>query len=928
MCAFSLKVIVMSRDLSPTGLVERGEALGMVKRAIDQAVHGSGTACSLTGGAGLGKTSVLGMAEQWAHERGALVLRTIATRLAADRAAAVIRDLLDTTVAATSTAERDRLFSGSTLPLRALVDPDVPSVGVDPDPSAIPYALFWFLSRTAERRPFVMIVDDVHSADELSMQALAYVVGRVAELPGSVIWAERPPAPLTTATGLATLDSTCRLAPLSTEAVEDLLAASGPQAPALATYISARTGGNPLLVSLFLRADRLRTETDPPVIGSAADWAIAQASAIHAEGSKVLRALSVLECASVTDLADLTLLPEASIRHVLDVAADSGLVPRSQRARLIHPLVNDAIYREMGHSQRDELHWRAATRAAHVHDRPEDAAAHLLRCEPRRSPAAVETLTTAALRARRVGDHKHWVSYLRRAVDEGAVGPGRGKLLLELGRAELMTASPGAAEHLESAMAILDSPDAEVSARAVLTTAEVLAGRSSQARDSIGWLLEPANIDTAVTSEPELPWAAWMAFRFTPGATDVARQVQARLTAVESPNSSRRTGYGLVALDRYLSGCPRQDVQESLATAASIPGDVARYVEHSVFARIGIGDYGEARRILAESRAALDSGWSPIDRARIQSDVMWLELRRGRPRAAIATATELLTLLPEEWASQRIIVQANLIDALCAIGDPSTAGQVTATLRPVPDPTDALSSAWTHFAFAVQASTTKSHRRALAESLRCRDLLESINASAVSFVDWWRIAVPAARALEQHDLANEIDERILRAARTCGTPRTLAMALRVGAFGQASLERLASAAEIVEATDNEVEEARTRLAFGAELRRQHQIGPAREQLRAAVDIAARCGARPVGEVAHAELLASGALPRRPRTTGVSSLTPRELQVLRAIGEGQSNLEIAELMFISRRTVETHVTSILRKLSVSSRQEARAYAPEI
>ena len=869
------------------------------------------------------------MADRWAHDRGVLVLRTTATRLAADRAAAVIRDLLDTTVFAISMAERDRLFSGSTLPLRALVDPDVPSTGTDPDPSAIPYALFWFLARTAERRPFVMIVDDVHLADDLSMEALAYVVSRVAELPGSVIWAERPPALLTTVTGLASLDRTCRLAPLSTQAVEGLLAASGgPHASERTSYISARTGGNPLLVSLFLRADWLRTGTDPPIFGSVAGWATAQASAIHGEGSTVLRALSVLESASVTDLADLTLLPEGSVRGVLDAAADSGLVSRSQRARLIHPLVNDAIYREMSHSQRDELHWRAATRAAHVHDRPEDAAAHLLRCEPRRSPAAVETLTTAALRARRVGDHEHWVSYLRRAVDEGVVGPGRGKLLLELGRAELMTASPGAAEHLESAMATLDSPDAEVSARAVLATAEVLAGRSSQARDSIRWLLEPANIDTAVTSEPELPWAAWMAFRFTPGATDVARQVQARLTAVESPNSSRRTGYGLVALDRYLSGCPRHDVQDSLATAASIPGDVTRYVEHSVFARIGIGDYDEASRILADSRAALDSGWSPIDGARIQSDVMWLELRRGRPGAAIATATGLLELLPAEWASQRIIVQANLVDALCATGDLSAAGLLTSTLRASPHPTDTLAQAWTHFAYAVLASTTKSYQSALAESLRCRDLLDSIRAIGISFVDWWRIAVPAARALEQHDLANEIDERILSAARTCGTPRTLAMALRIGAFGHASVERLASAAEIIEATDNGVEEARIRLALGAELRRQHEIGPAREQLRAAGDVAARCGAHPVGEVAHAELLASGALPRRPRTTGVGALTPRELQVLRAIGEGQSNLEIAESMLISRRTVETHMNSILRKLSVASRHEARAYAVEI
>lgn len=917
-----------SPDDPRSRLVERADALQLVQCAVDGPIRGRGSACSLTGGAGLGKTSLLDTAARSARDRGALVLRATASRLAADRPAALIRDLLDTTVSATSMAERDRLFSGSALPLRALVDPDASPAGVEPGPSAIPYALFWFLARTAERRPFVMIVDDVHQADDLSLQALRYVVGRISELPGNLIWAERPPARLTVATGLAALGRTCNLAPLSTEAVTDLLAASGAQTAALATYISARTGGNPLLVSLYLRAERMRAASESPVIGSAADWAIAQTSAIDAEGPTVLRALAVLESASVADLVDITLLPEASIRRVLAGAVDAGLVPGTERARLVHPLVNDAIYHEMSYGQRDELHWRAATRAARDRDRPEEAAAHLLRCEPRRSTTAAETLRAAAKRARRVGDHRLWVSYLRRAVDEGAAESLRGLLLLELGRAELMTASPGAAEHLESAMTLLDPSEVEVRARAVLATADVLTGRSEQARHSVLRLLEPQNIEAAIGSEPELPWAAWMAFRFTPGAVESARLVQERLTAVDSPPVARRTGLGLVALDRYLSGRPRQEVQASLAAAASIPEKIAQYVEQSVFTQIGIGDYDGASRALAESRVALGSRWSPIDRARIQSDVMWLDLRRGRPRSAVATAAELLTLLPEEWAPQRALVQASLIEALCSIGDLATATAATSTLRAVAPLTDTPATAWTHFALAIHAEATQSHRTALAESLRCRDVLESIDACGVSFVEWWRVAVPACRVLGRHDLADEIDEHVVAAARSCGTPRTLAMALRVGAFGESSLERLASAVEIIDATDNGLEEARTRLALGAELRRRHRIGPAREQLRAALDLGAQLGAHPVQALAHAELLASGASPRRPRTTGVEALTPRELQVLRAIGHGRSNAEIAESMFISRRTVEAHTSSILRKLSVSSRSEASAYAADI
>ena len=69
-----------------------------------------------------------------------------------------------------------------------------------------------------------------------------------------------------------------------------------------------------------------------------------------------------------------------------------------------------------------------------------------------------------------------------------------------------------------------------------------------------------------------------------------------------------------------------------------------------------------------------------------------------------------------------------------------------------------------------------------------------------------------------------------------------------------------------------------------------------------------------------ELRACGLRPRRHRSTGLESLTPRELQVLRAATAGRTNAEIAELTFISRRTVESHLASIFMKLGIHSRTE--------
>lgn len=901
--------------------VEREEALRLIEKTVEAAASGTGSACSLTGGAGLGKTTLLRAAEQYAHNTGALVLRATATPLTSNRSAAVIRDLLDQFVSSRSTAARERLLSGATLPLRAVIDPDAPLSGDVPDPGALAYALFWFLARISDDRCFVVIIDDTHWADPLSCQALSYVIGRVAELRGSVIWAERP----ADSPSLAGHTPTHRLAPLTADAVERLLPDIGTDVVA---DIFERTGGNPLLVSLFARSGALDGGNDPPSIKLAADWAIAQSLAIGSDGPTVLRALSIVESASVMELSTVVELSQSAIRRVLEGAINSGLVARGTRARLVHPVVSDAMYGSMSHAQRDEFHWRAANLTPRVDDPPDKAAAHLLRCEPRGSASAVAILMAAAGRSRRVGDHAQWVTYLRRAVDEGAVERDRGLLLVELGRAELETATAGALEHLEAAMSLLDSPHAVVKARAVLATADVLAGRSVNAREGILSLLQPENIAMAVESEPELPWAAWTSFRFAPGSADVARQVQDLLMADDSPRSARRTGFGLAALDRYLRGDTRQAVESALATAASLGSDVRRYVEHSVFAQIGIGDYAGADRTIVRSLAALTSRWSPIDRARMLSDAMWLDTRRGRPRSAVATADELLTLMPVEWAPQRALTQANLVAPLFDIGEAPAARDVVASLRSADHNSDTLASAWFHFALAVESGARNSHLESLAASLRCRDLLRSMDASAVSFVEWWRQAVPAARASGQHDLAEELDRQLVADAYASGHRRTLAIALHVGAFGPEALDRLEHAVEVIDGTDHGLEEARIRLAFGVELRRRRFIASAREQLRTALDLAIRHGSSATEEAAFSELLASGARPRRPRTSGLESLTPRELQVLRAIGDGRSNSDIAEMMFISRRTVETHVSSILRKLSAESRAEARLFATQI
>jgi DNA-binding CsgD family transcriptional regulator len=124
-------------------------------------------------------------------------------------------------------------------------------------------------------------------------------------------------------------------------------------------------------------------------------------------------------------------------------------------------------------------------------------------------------------------------------------------------------------------------------------------------------------------------------------------------------------------------------------------------------------------------------------------------------------------------------------------------------------------------------------------------------------------------------------------------------------------------------TPDGFETGRTRLAYGARLRRERQRVRAREQLRAAVDVFDRLGAEPWSEMARAELAATGETARRRDVTTLNDLTPQELQIALSLAEGRTTRETAAALFLSPKTIEYHLRSVYRKLSIGSRSELKA-----
>jgi DNA-binding CsgD family transcriptional regulator len=132
---------------------------------------------------------------------------------------------------------------------------------------------------------------------------------------------------------------------------------------------------------------------------------------------------------------------------------------------------------------------------------------------------------------------------------------------------------------------------------------------------------------------------------------------------------------------------------------------------------------------------------------------------------------------------------------------------------------------------------------------------------------------------------------------------------------QAGLE---AAVGVLETGGARLELARVTCELGAELRRRGERSAAREVLRRAHALAAECGATRLAARARDELSRSGARLIREPASGVEALTPSEVRVAELVAEGLTNREVAQALFVSEKTVETHLGRVYRKLDIKSR----------
>jgi DNA-binding CsgD family transcriptional regulator len=937
-------------------LLERGEELVRIGGALARGSAGTGSLVVIEGPAGIGKTALLAAARRDAEMRGMQVLGARGAELEREYAFGVVRQLLEPTLAQSSAEELTELLQGAAgLAASALALPGRDGSGrpltTGPEPPfAVLHGLYWLCANLAAAQPTCLIVDDAHWADAPSLRFLAFLLPRLDGLGAALVVAARPRESRADAGLLATLATDpsaelIRIAPLTRTAVGQFVAdrlGTVPD-PAFVEACMRATRGTPFLMRELVAA--LREEAVAPT----------QAAAEHVEqigartvgrsillrldrlpesAAQLARAVAILERGELWQAGRLAELGADEAAEAADRLTAADILAPGRPLAFAHPIVRAGIYESLSASRRARGHRAAARMLAEDHGANERVAEHLLASDPGGDEWAVERLVAAARAAAHSGAPESAAVYLRRALEEPPPPSDRPALVLELGMAEASAGLPTWPSRLQAAVESADEDDARVAAALVLALALGRAQRSAEAvevLDRAAALLDPGQDSLATRLEAATVGVGMIDVATAPA---MARRRDAVRRRAGEDRPAPPEALAVAAFTAVLTNEPRQTAI-ALATRALAAGREALadhsgrpwYAHATWFSQTTVSllwaeDYRRVVPLLddsiARARATADSGRFSVGLAHRG----WVALRRGDlVQAEADTETALAAAELPAPTFYRTLNAGVLVAALVEQGELDAAQQALA-------PMDAECESGTLTAAVLRHARGRMRIAQGATADGVADLLAVGAAmtrslvSCPSFLPWRSEAAIAQLALGADDAARRLAVEELDLARAFAAPRTLGIALRAAGLtqgGDAGEALLREAVWTLGGADARLEWARAVTDLGALLRRRNRRREARDLLREALDVAHRCGARPLAARAETELRATGARPRRVVLAGVEALTASERRVAELAAQGLTNREIAQSLFITARTVEGHLTNVFRKLDLESRE---------
>jgi DNA-binding CsgD family transcriptional regulator len=933
-------------------LFDREAELAVLDRLTVEVRDGAGAVALIEGPPGSGRTSLLGQALGNARREGWQV--AYAGGGAVERALpyGVVRQLFEPLTDAHPVA-RAALLGG---PARAALAGSPPPAsgrvlfGVASD-------LHRLTAQLTGTAPLLLAVDDADLADPASLHCLGYLARRLVALPVLLI-VTRPdvvtrPDDDGAAPGAVALEEIsrqphCHLLrprPLSPSAVRRVAERvfAGPVDQGFASACHAASRGRPGLVRDLLTT--LAERGVPPVAsastriadvgaGVLAAAALARLRRQPVQTLGVARLLAVLDGATAELLGALCGLEAEAVAHPIGVLRGLDVLADGPGLRFTHPMVPAALAAEVGEADRSRLHARAARLLADQQGCPELAANHLLLVEPSGDPWVCAMLREGARSARSHGELDVAAGYLRRALREPPSAARRATVLVDLAGVEVHRDPAAAAAHLADAWDASVDPVQRARVAAPLAHALLLStGVVEGAR-----VLDEAVRGLAVVGGD----AAAVELGHRLGAQRVLSCYADLVTVGRVPGHVAELDpdlpgdtpgeravlavLGIRATAEGRSAATAADLADRAFAAADelAPDDAVTLFLCATMPYIHAGRTADAalwyRTVIAGARrrgAGTDLALALCARSR-------LRLSQGRIAEALADGRAALAARSEEqWGSMLPFPVSCVMEALLEQDRLDEAAALAGTEFTRRAQTTVWEWGWFLRGRARVRLARGDHSGALADMLAAGERYALAGIVNPAAAPWRSGSALLHAALGDPVAAGRLAAEELTLAGRWGAPRPLGVALRAAgqlARGQRRMDLLHRSVEALRGAEAPLDLARSLIAFGAARHRAGDTGAARAVLREAVGIADDCGATVLLRRAHCQLTATGARPRRLHRHGVAALTRSELRVAELAALGHTNREIAATLFVTARTVETHLTSTYRKLGLSKRAE--------
>lgn len=913
---------------------ERVSELSDLLSQARSARAGKGNVVVIRSVSGMRCSALLGEVTERVRRLGSTVLKLSCSPSDAHSELSAVRQLVAASLDATG---RERTLEDEEL-ARAVLE------GTGPFDPQLFEALRDAFMRSARRHQLAVVVDHIQWMDETSLRWFGSLVRHLNNLPVLLVLAYRTDeTPVDrTLTDEISKRERCRtltLSPLSSHSVREVVESAYPGQKCDDEFVRAcgeATHGLPSRLDGLLAS--LTADSVPPALSqiervrqcgerlhaeAAADRLLRQRTELRevAEVAAVLGEQG--DCAVIADMLNLYgdticgLFAEL-IRVGVFRATGAG------RYRFSNPELQSLIHRDMSADARRALHMRAARRLSDLGAPLPQVADHLLQADVAEDVWAHTVLTEAADDALRGGDPKKCAEYARRVLRDSLPDEKRAEVLWLLGRAEVLFAPAAADRHLDEAVRLFADPALQAGAIVERAYARVLLQGSAEAT------LRPprtvlAHVDEKAFAElgdTELnlsvqSLAHLCAARGTRPALQPTKCPSVHDTLGITPGE--RELLASVAGDLACRAEPRDVPLELVhrALAGERPAGSASMVLllRCITVLTWAGHLHEARRWADHmlNRALDQEALFPrviahCRRAEIAVRLGELPLAQTEARQALALSTA-----HHEVRSCRSVALTEVARVRGGMGHYAESVNLLEGLHDPP--------AYTLGVRGMFRMKCDDLRGALADLLECGHRLEALDIANPALMPWRGYAAHVWKRLGNDAEARRFAETEVELARRWGDPAVLAQSLRtLGAVtsGAEAERALAQSVSLLERTNARLQLALSLVAAGQAQGRNGSLAQARQALRRGMLLAEESGAHSLKAEARKALLASGGRLRRAPASGLSALTPTERRIAVHAARGHTNKSIADLLHITPRTVEVHLTRVYGKLSISGR----------